>query len=180
MDEPRIVVLGSANMDLVAVTARLPAPGETVLGRDFSSLPGGKGANQAVAVARAGGRCAFVGAVGTDAFGDTLRAALRSGGGDDQRVRVSPGPSGVALIVVDGGGENTIVVAPGANATLTALGDADRAAIAAADALVCQLEIPVETVAAAARTARAAGVPVVLNAAPARGLPPDLLAAVDV
>jgi ribokinase len=204
MTGPRIVVLGSANMDLVATTASLPRPGETVLGRDFTTVAGGKGANQAVAVARAGGDCAFIGAVGTDAFGEQLHAQLRSDRIDTSLVRVVSGPSGVALIAVDDDGENTIVVAPGANAALTSLSAADRTAIAAADVLMCQLEIPVETVLDAAvaahadddasgpagggttggrttggRTTGPGGVRVVLNAAPARPLPAGLAASVD-
>jgi ribokinase len=180
MTQPRIVVVGSANMDLVASAPRLPRPGETVLGGAFTMVPGGKGANQAVAVARAGGRCVFVGAVGTDPFADTLRGQLRAAGVDDQWVRVSDGPSGVALIVVDASGENTIVVAPGANATLTGIHSGERTAIVAADVLMCQLEVPVDTVTQAARIAGDNGVPVVLNAAPARPLPAELTVAVDV
>jgi ribokinase len=179
VSRPRIVVLGSANMDLVATTGALPRPGETVLGRDFATVPGGKGANQAVAVARAGGDCGFIGAVGADPFGTQLRAQLDAAGVDTRRLRVVDGPSGVALIAVDDAGENTIVVAPGANSTVTGLSDADEAAVAAADALICQFEVPVEAVVAAARAARAAGVRVVLNAAPARTVGPDLADVVD-
>jgi ribokinase len=177
---PRIVVLGSANMDLVVTAGSLPRPGETVVGRDFATIAGGKGANQAVAVARAGGACAFIGAVGDDAFAADLTAQLRGAEVDTSRLRVVPGPSGVALIAVDDAGENMIVVAPGANATVTALTPADRAAIAAADVLMCQLEVPVEAVLEAARVARAGGVRVLLNAAPARPLPVELTAVVDV
>ncbi|HEV7897295.1 MAG TPA: ribokinase [Planosporangium sp.] len=179
MSGPRVAVLGSANMDLVVNAGRLPEPGETVLGRDFTTVPGGKGANQAVAVARAGGDCAFIGAVGTDQFGAQLRERLRSAGVDASRLRMVDGPSGVALIAVDDAGENMIVVAPGANGTVTGLSAADEALIVAADALMCQLEVPVEAVAAAARVARAGGVRVVLNAAPARPLPVELTGAVD-
>jgi ribokinase len=176
----RIVVVGSANMDLVATAGHLPRPGETVLGRDFATVPGGKGANQAVAVARAGGACAFIGAVGSDAFGAELRAGLRAAGVDDTRLRTVGGPSGVALIVVDDAGENTIVVAPGANAAVTGIDARDRASIGSASVLICQLEVPVPLVVAAARAARATGARVVLNAAPARPLPPELAEAVDV
>src|SRR5882757_6227002 len=111
-----IVVLGSANMDLVGTAARLPGPGETVLGHGFSMIPGGKGANQAVAVARAGGDCAAIMAVGDDEFGPVLRAGLVDAGVDTTLVRVHSGASGVALIAVDDAGENQILVAPGANA----------------------------------------------------------------
>jgi len=176
----RIAVVGSANMDLVVATPRLPRPGETVVGGDVATVPGGKGANQAVAVARAGGACAFIGAVGDDAFGDDLAAGLRDAGVDTALLRRVDGPSGVALIAVDTAGENMIVVAPGANATMTALTDADRVGIAASDMLMCQLEVPIEVVLAAATAAREAGVRVVLNAAPARPLPVELTALVDV
>ncbi len=176
---PDIVVLGSANMDLVATSETLPTPGETVLGHGFAMVAGGKGANQAVAAARAGGSCAVIGAVGDDAFGEPLRAGMRDAGVDTRLLRVARGPSGVALIVVDDKGENQIVVSPGANATVTGLTDADRAAIGRAGALVCQLEVPVEAVTDAARTARAAGTRVIVNAAPARALPADLLAVTD-
>ncbi|HEX6497726.1 MAG TPA: ribokinase [Micromonosporaceae bacterium] len=176
---PRVVVVGSANIDLVVTAPSLPGPGETVLGRDLASIAGGKGANQAIAAARAGARCTFVGAVGSDAFGGTLRDQLAASGVDVSLLRVADGATGVALIVVDGVGENAIVVSPGANATLTALTDADRAAIGAADVLLCQLETPIEAVTEAARTARDAGTRVMLNAAPARDLPDDLVDAVD-
>ncbi len=167
-------------MDLVVTAEALPAPGETVLGDSFATIPGGKGANQAVAAAKAGGRCAFVGAVGQDVFGKALRDHLIDAGVDVARLRTVPGPSGVALIAVDANAENLIVVAPGANATLTRLDVQDRMVIEAADVLLCQLEIPLPTVAQAATAARSAGTIVMLNAAPARPLPPELLAAVDV
>lgn len=175
-----MVVVGSANMDLVATAAMLPAPGQTVLGRSFATVAGGKGANQAVAAARAGADCALIGAVGDDAFGATLRDGLRAGGVDAARVRTVAGPSGVALIAVGGDGENQIVVVPGANAALTELDEGDLAAIRAADLLMAQLEVPLDTVAAAARAARHAGTTVLLNAAPARELPAELLSTVDI
>ncbi|WP_344611332.1 PfkB family carbohydrate kinase [Dactylosporangium salmoneum] len=175
-----VVVVGSANLDLVVSAQRLPGPGETVLGGDFRTVPGGKGANQAVAAARAGAACAFVGAVGGDAFGRQLRDGLVAAGVDVRGLRTADGPSGVALITVDAAAENCIVVAPGANATLTTLEPADRAAIAAADVLLLQLEVPPGVVAEAAAAASAAGTTVVLNAAPAAPLPGDLLALVDV
>lgn len=175
----RIAVVGSVNLDLVATTADLPRPGETVLGRDFSTVPGGKGANQAIAAAYAGAEVTFIGAVGDDGFAAQLRENLDRAGVDLSLLRVVPGASGVALIAVDGNGENIIVVAPGANSGLTSLSEADRAAIAASDALLLQLEIPMDTVVEAARVARAAGVAVLLNAAPARRLPAELLELVD-
>ena len=178
MAVPRIVVVGSVNMDLVVPTAHLPMPGETVLGRGVGTVPGGKGANQAIAAARAGASCSFVGTVGDDPYAEVLRKSLAESGVDVSRLRAVPGPSGVALVVVDDRGENQIVVVPGANGTLT-LGAEDRAVIAGADVLLCQLEIPLSTVAHAAAAARATGTTVVLNAAPARPLAPELLAAVD-
>lgn len=176
----RVVVVGSANLDLVATTPTLPRPGETVLGDGFTTVPGGKGANQAVAAARAGAQCAFIGAVGQDGFAAPLRDNLMAAGVDVSRLRSVPGTSGVALIAVDRAAENLIVVAPGANAALTDLSAPDREAVGAADVLVCQLEIPIDTVTRAAAVARVAGTVVMLNAAPARPLPAALLDAVDV
>lgn len=175
----KIVVVGSTNLDLVATTPTLPRPGETVLGHAFSTVPGGKGANQAIAAARAGAEALFIGAVGDDRFADQLRDNMAAAGVDLSLLRSLDGPSGVALIAVDDQGENSIVVAPGANALLTELTDADRAAIEAAGALLLQLEIPLPTVIEAARVARAAGVEVLLNAAPAQTLPAELLAVTD-
>ncbi len=175
----RVVVVGSANLDLVVTAPALPRPGETVLGRGFTTVLGGKGANQAVAAARAGGRCAFIGAVGEDDFGGQLRASLQAAGVDVGRLRTVPGPSGVALIAVDDAGENLIVVAPGANASVTDLDEGDRAAIAAADVLVCQLEVPLPVVAHALAVARGAGTTTVLNAAPGGALPAEMLSNVD-
>lgn len=175
-----VVVVGSANMDLVVNTPTLPRPGETVLGGEFATVPGGKGANQAIAAARAGARCVFIGAVGRDAFGTALRDNLAASGVDTQRLRTVAGPSGVALIAVDAEAENLIVVAPGANASLTRLEVQDRLAIEAADVLLCQLEVPLPAVAQAAAAAKQAGTTVVLNAAPARTLSPELLTAVDI
>lgn len=175
----RVVVVGSVNMDLVVTAPTLPRPGETVLGETFTTVPGGKGANQAIAAARAGAQCVFIGAVGQDSFGEALRANLTASGVDISRLRVVPGTSGVALIAVDAKAENLIVVAPGANATLTRLEIQDRLAIEGSDVLLCQLEIPLATVAQAAAAARTAGTTVILNAAPARALPSELLAAVD-
>lgn len=175
-----IVVVGSLNQDLVVPVARFPAPGETVLGGDYARHPGGKGANQAVAAARAGGRVAMVGRVGEDAFGHALRAALRAAGVDDGGVRTTPErTTGVAFITVDATAQNTIVVASGANAALTP-DDLDPHAFRGASVLLLQLEVPLATVLAAARAGRAAGARVVLNLAPARPLGPDELADVDV
>ena len=177
---PSIVVVGSLNMDLIVRSSHLPATGETLLGSSFSTLPGGKGANQAIAAARAGGRVRMVGAVGSDDFGAELTGALDGTGVDTGLVRRVAGSSGVALITVDDAAENTIVVVAGANAAMTTLDEADRAVIADADLLMLQLEIPLDTVTAAAAAAAAAGVPVLLNPSPVRALPAELLAAVDI
>ncbi|MGW4715248.1 ribokinase [Nocardia sp. NPDC004260] len=179
-DAPAIVVLGSVNMDLITTTARRPAPGETVLGSGFAMVPGGKGANQAIAARRAGGEVRFLGAVGDDVFAGELRAALTDAAVFTDRLRTVAGPSGIATIVVDDDGENSIIVVGGANTRMTELTEEDLAAIAAADILLCQLEIPVETVAAAARHAGAHGTTVLLNPSPARPLPADLWTNIDV
>ena len=176
---PRIVVAGSANMDLVGLAERLPLPGETVLGDDFMMTPGGKGANQAIAAARAGGRTVFLGAIGSDSFGVTINARLTSAGVDTGKLRTSYGASGVAVIMVDRTGENSILVAPGANSTFRGLTADEQRVIADGDVLLSQLEIPIETVTAAARAARSGGTRTVLNAAPARALPAELLDNVD-
>ncbi len=179
MPQTRVAVVGSANMDLVAMAPALPRQGETMLGTDFVMLPGGKGANQAVAAVRAGASCAFLGAIGSDAFGVTLKARITAAGVDTDQLRVVYGASGVALVMVNAQGENAIVVTPGANDALIGLTEEELATVRAADVLVAQLEIPVQTVTAAAVAARDAGTRVILNAAPARDLPPELLAAVD-
>ncbi|WP_084516605.1 ribokinase [Microtetraspora niveoalba] len=174
-----ISVFGSANMDLVAYVPSAPKLGETVTGRAFRTIPGGKGANQAVAAARAGAQVAFIGAVGDDAFGPELRGALFEAGIDTSRLRVVPGPSGIAHIVVEDSGGNSIVVVPGANGSVTGCSAEDVAMIARSRALLLQLELPLEGVVEAARAARAAGVPVVLTPAPVVELPGELLDAVD-
>lgn len=181
-DRPRICVLGSINMDLVVRAEALPVPGQTLLGGPFAMHPGGKGANQAVAAARMGAEVRMIGAVGDDGYGQQMRATLEGEGIDVAHVRtVSDVPTGVAIITVEAGGENTIVVAPGANGLLRPE-DADNAkeAIGWADVLVMQLETPVETVARAAAIAGDEGTTVVLNAAPAMELGRALAAVVDV
>jgi ribokinase len=150
-----------------------------VLSRGFSTALGGKGQNQAVAAARAGASTAFIGALGDDAFGSSIRAGLLADGIGTSGVREVGAPTGTALIAVDDSGENTIIVEAGANALLE-LRDPDAAAIAAADVLVLQLEIPLATAAHAAALARAAGTRVLLNAAPIRELPAELLANTDI
>ncbi|HEU5000303.1 MAG TPA: ribokinase [Lapillicoccus sp.] len=176
----RVVVVGSINMDLAVRTARLPKPGETLLAESVVRSGGGKGANQAVAAARAGGAVtAMVGAVGTDGDGESLLAALTRDGIDVSGVRRLDGyPTGVALITIDAEAENTIVVAAGANGAVE-LTDADRKTIRAADVVLAQLEIPQAAVAAAA-AARRPGARFVLNAAPAAPLEPALVEQVDV
>jgi ribokinase len=175
----RVVVVGSANVDQVLRVTAIPSPGETVLSHGLAIALGGKGQNQAVAAARAGAATAFIGAVGDDAFGSSIREGLAADGIGSEGVRTVGAPTGTALIAVDDSGENTIIVEAGANALLE-LRETDAAAIAAADVLVLQLEIPLSTVAQAASAARAAGTRVLLNAAPIRDLPADLLANVDI
>ncbi|WP_328539319.1 ribokinase [Streptomyces sp. NBC_00344] len=174
-----LTVLGSTNMDLVAYVATAPRRGETVTGREFRTVPGGKGANQAVAAARAGGRVTMIGAVGDDGFGDRLRTALAESGVEISGLRTVQGPSGTAHIVVDDEGGNAIVVVPGANGTVTALADGDEARIGASGALLLQLELPMSGVLAGARSARANGVRTVLTPAPAQQLPDELLSLTD-
>jgi ribokinase len=175
-----ISVFGSANMDLVAYVEAAPALGETVTGREFRTIPGGKGANQAIAAARAGAEVAFLGAVGDDAFGSELRRTLAEAGVDVTNLRTVPGPSGIAQIVVDDGGGNSIIVVPGANGAVTAPSEAEIEVISRSDVLLLQLELPIEAVTAAARAARAAGTTVVLTPAPVQPLPAELLEAVDI
>jgi ribokinase len=170
-----ISVFGSANMDLVAYVSEAPKRGETVTGHRFRTVPGGKGANQAIAAARAGAEVSFLGAVGDDGFGAEMRASLSAAGVDVRGLRQVPGPSGIAHIVVDDGGGNSIIVVPGANGTVTGPSGEDLAAIARSRALLLQLELPMEAVVAAARAARIAGVPVILTPAPAQPLPDELL-----
>ena len=174
-----MAVVGSLNMDIVVPVPRHPGPGETVLGGDHFRNPGGKGANQAVAAARLGRPTSMVGRVGRDDAGSELVSALRGYGVDISRVSpTEDAPTGIALITVDDGGENSIVVSPGANGRVTEA-DVKEAGdvVSSADAVLLQLEIPLETVVAAARTATGT---VILNPAPARPLPPSLLEAVDV
>jgi len=176
---PAIAVVGSVNLDIVIGVERHPAPGETVLGGDRTDLPGGKGANQAVAAARLGRQVSIVGRVGADAAGQGLRDGLRAEGVDVEHLREDPDvPSGVALIAVAPDGENTIIVSPGANGRV---GPEDVQAasglLGEAAVTLLQLEIPEDAVRA---TAHAAGGTLVLNPAPARELDGDVLERVDV
>ncbi|MEV4165027.1 ribokinase [Nonomuraea dietziae] len=174
-----ISVFGSANMDLVAYVPSAPKLGETVTGRAFRTIPGGKGANQAIAAARAGGQVAFLGAVGDDSFGAALRATLEEAGVDVAALRRVEGPSGIAHIVVEDAGGNSIIVVPGANGRVTEPSGDDLSVIAGSSALLLQLELPMEAVIGAAQAAQVSGVAVILTPAPAQPLPEELLDAVS-
>jgi ribokinase len=175
-----VVVAGSVNADLVVRVDRRPAAGETVLGSDLATHPGGKGANQAVAAARLGGRVAFLGRAGTDGHGDLVRETLRGDGVDIDHLITTPGPTGVALITVDPEGDNSIIVSPGANGRVTEQDVvASRPLFAAASVVSLQLEIPLAAVLAAARTAAEEGARVVFNLSPAAVVPDELLALCD-
>ncbi len=178
----RIVVVGSANVDLVVQAPHIPRPGETVLGRDFVMALGGKGANQAVGVARLGAEVVFLARVGKDSFGDQCLDGYAREGINTSYISLDPEEAtGVALIVVANDGENSIAVASGANMRLTPelIADASEA-FEGADGVLLQLEIPIETVVEAARIGRKHGIPVVLNPAPAQPLQPELLSLIDV
>jgi ribokinase len=165
----RVCVVGSANLDIGFDVDALPGPGETALAASMRSTPGGKGANQAVAAARAGADVQFVGAVGDDAAAVQLREHLDANRVGTDGLVTSPGRSGSAVVVVDASGENMIVVAPEANGRLTLNAAALRGIVAASDVMLLQLEIPVATATAAARAAHSAGVTVILNASPPGG-----------
>ena len=182
MDKSRILVVGSSNTDMIIKLDRIPKPGETILGGEFVTAAGGKGANQAVGAARAGGQVAFIARVGRDMFGDQAVAGFIRDGIDVEYVFRDPAaPSGVALIFVAKDGENSIAVAGGANNRLS---PADvkkaRGLFAGAKVLVMQLESPLETVQAAADLAAKHGVLVILNPAPARALPDRLLRKISI
>ena len=172
--------MGSANIDQVFRVARIPAPGETVMSTGLSIARGGKGQNQVVAAARAGASTIFIAAVGRDGFGEQTLEGLRDDKIDVSLVRLTSAPTGTALIAVADDGENTIIVEAGANAELMGLTEADLSAIETAGVLVMQLEIPLQTVAEAARAGRAGGTTVILNAAPVRDLPRELLDDIDI
>lgn len=174
-----IVVVGSINMDLVTTTHHIPVAGETVAGSGFQTHPGGKGANQAVAVARLGYPVHMIGRVGDDAFGTQLRDGLASAGVEISAVMTSRGPSGVASIVVSAAGENSIVVVPGANALLTSRDvDTQLDLIRSAGMVLTQLETPMATVEYLAAVCSREGIPLMLDPAPAQNLSRDLLAKV--
>ncbi len=176
---PGVLVIGSINMDLVVRSDHMPQPGETVMGSEFATIPGGKGANQAVAAARIGGSCSMIGRVGDDVFGKRLIENLRLNHVETNHVRITQDcPSGVAVISVDGSGENAITVVSGANAQLSPDDvNALENAIAKAKTIVLQLEVPMPTVCRAAQLAKQHDVPIVLDPAPAppEGLPNELM-----
>ena len=175
-----VVIVGSANLDLVARTPRLPKPGETVTGSNYFEFCGGKGANQAIAAARAGAKTAFIGALGNDHAGETLRAAFKHDDVDISAVQFVSEPTGRALIGVSDDGENSIIVVPGANHAIT-IGDVERNTkiIASAKVLLCQLEVPLEVVQRAFELAGENSIRI-LNPAPAQSLSKELLQLVDV
>lgn len=177
----KVVVVGSLNMDLVTRASRLPRAGETLIGQTFSTVPGGKGANQAVASARLGADVSMIGCVGTDAYGTQLRDALTVEGIDCQAVSTVDGSSGVALIVVDDSSQNAIVIVAGSNGELTPASlQAFDAVLQAADVIVCQLEVPMNTVGYALKRGRELGKTVILNPAPASApLPAEWYASID-
>lgn len=177
MTDPRtVLVVGSLNMDQIFRLKRLPRPGETMLAPDVITAPGGKGANQAVAAARLGARVRMVGRVGDDPFGGSLRQSLVAAGVEVSGVGVAAdAPTGTALIMLVEGEDNSIVVAPGANGRVT-LADLDAIDWAEVAVLLVQFEIPIAVTAEAMRRARAAGAVVILDPAPPRPCPPDLLA----
>ena len=175
-----VVIVGSANLDLVARTPRLPKPGETVTGSNYFEFCGGKGANQAIAAARAGANTAFIGALGNDHAGETLRVAFKHDDVDISAVLFVSEPTGRALIGVSDDGENSIIVVPGANHAIT-IGDVERNTkiIASAKVLLCQLEVPLEVVQRAFELAGENSIRI-LNPAPAQSLSKELLQLVDV
>ncbi|HKK61888.1 MAG TPA: ribokinase [Bacteroidales bacterium] len=175
--KPKITVIGSSNTDMICRVPNIPRPGETILGNEFSTVQGGKGANQAVAAARAGGDVTFIACVGNDAFGEQSIDAYQKDGINTSCIqKINDVPTGIALINVADSGENSISVAAGANAQLLPeMIDKYRDVIKASDMVLMQLEIPLETVYYVARLAHSANIPVVLNPAPAREIHKDIL-----
>lgn len=171
----QVCVVGSVNMDHLFTVDSLPHPGETVMASSVRVVPGGKGGNQAIAAARAGAGVQMVAALGDDPAGDQLRAHLQANGVGLDGIVVVREPSGSAVIAVDAAGENTIVVAPGANALLTMESSQAQAIVSDSDVLLLQLEIPVTTAIDAARLARDSGTVVIVNASPSGAAPHDLL-----
>jgi len=177
----KVVVVGSLNMDLVTRASRLPRAGETLIGQTFTTVPGGKGANQAVASARLGADVSMIGCVGADAYGIQLRDALLVEGIDCRAVSTVEGSSGVALIVVDDTSQNAIVIVAGSNGELTPASlQAFDTVLQAANVIVCQLEVPMATVGYALKRGRELGKTVILNPAPASApLPAEWYASID-
>lgn len=171
----QVCVVGSVNMDHLFTVESLPHPGETVMATSVRVVPGGKGGNQAIAAARAGAGVQMIAALGDDPAGDQLRAHLQANGVGLDGIVVVPEQSGSAVIAVDAAGENTIVVAPGANALLTMESSQAQAIVSDSDVLLLQLEIPVTTAIDAARLARDSGTVVIVNASPSGAAPHDLL-----
>jgi len=178
--KPNIVVIGSLNMDMVVQAPRLPAKGETILGQNVQFVPGGKGANQAIGLARLGAQVAMIGRVGEDLFGGELLSSLQAGGVDSAGVKKTTSSDTGAAFIVLAQGDNSIIVVPGANAHCTPADiDAQMALIEKADIVLMQMEIPLETVTYAAKVAKRLQKTVILNPAPAQKLPAELLACVD-
>lgn len=173
-----ILVIGSINTDLVLRTEHFPAPGETIQAGELSTYPGGKGANQAVAAARQGSRVGMIGRVGTDRQGDELIENLKENGVDVTLVKHDEAPTGTAIVVVDAQGQNSIVVSPGANAKVVPE-DVEITALIDLEAVLFQLEIPLETVSRGCELARKHGAMVLLNPAPARPLPDEMMTNID-
>ena len=174
-----IIIVGSLNADLVVRSPRFPQPGETISGEDLQIIPGGKGANQAVAAARQGLKTAMLGRVGSDSFGPFLVENLKANQVDTSHVIVDSSATGTAIIVVDSNGQNSIVLSPGANGNVLPA-DVDSASFSNSKLLLLQLEIPTPTVLHAAQQARANGLTVILNPAPAKPLPVELISVVDI
>ena len=173
-----ILVVGSLNTDLVVRTPRFPQPGETISGEDLQVIPGGKGANQAVAASRMGSEVSMLGRVGKDNFGDFLLENLKTNNVDSQLVQRDDSSTGTAIIVVDANGQNSIVLSPGANGKVSS-SDIEHASFSDFDLLLLQLEIPIPTVLSAAKLAKQNGVRVLLNPAPAKELPEELISLAD-
>lgn len=175
---PEIIVVGSLNADLVVRAPRFPQPGETISGEDLQVIPGGKGANQAVAAARHGAQVSMLRRVGNDGFGDFLLDNLKENNVDFSHVQRDEASTGTATIIVDSNGQNSIVLSAGANGKVTAA-DVNHASFADHKLLLLQLEIPMPTVLSAARRARENGLSVILNPAPAKELPEELISLID-
>jgi len=175
---PNILVVGSLNADLVVCTPRFPQPGETISGEDLQVIPGGKGANQAVAAARLGANVSMLGRVGKDSFGDFLLDNLEANNVDTHLVQRDDASTGTATIIVDSNGQNSIVLSAGANGKVSSA-DVEHASFSTFDLLLLQLEIPTPTVLSATKLAKQNGVRVILNPAPAKQLPNELISLAD-